>query len=183
MSGRVHHFFVFFFLLVLVALFSCENSMNEIKSVGSKDRSPEEAVKDVELIFSDSGVVQALMKSPLLKHYNTDRPYTEMPNGIKVFFYDSAMNVQARLSANSAINYEKEKIMDAKSNVVVINTKGEKLVTEHLVWDQKKRIIYSDVFVTITTKDEVLIGNGMESDDAFDKWHINHVTGSFNIKK
>jgi LPS export ABC transporter protein LptC len=183
MSGRIRNIFLFIFLLIIISLLSCENSMNEIQSVTTKDRSPEEAVKDVELIFSDSGVVQALMKSPLLLHYKTDRPYIEMPKGIKVFFYDSTMNIQARLSSNYAINYEKEKIMDAKNNVVVVNTKGEQLNTEHLVWDQKKRIIYSDVFVKITTKDEILFGEGMESNDQFDPWKIKHVRGTFTIKK
>lgn len=151
--------------------------------VANKDKSPETTIKDFELILSDSGQIQAKSSAPLMNRYDVEKPYVEWPKGIKVLFYDTSMNVDARLSANYAISYEKDKIMIAKNNVIVVNVKGEQLNTEHLVWDQRKRIITSDVFVTITTKDEVLYGQGMEADDQFYSWKIKRPTGVFNIKK
>ena len=71
--------------------------------------------------------------------------------------------------------------MEAKNNVVVVNQIGEKLNTEHLIWDEKKRRIYSNDFVKITKKDEIVIGEGMEADESFDKWVIRKPKATFFI--
>ena len=93
------------------------------------------------------------------------------------------LNVTSSISANWAISHEKEKIVEAKSNVIVINAKGEKLNTEHLIWDEKKETISSDVFVKITTKTEVLMGEGLEADQTFTKYIIKKPKGAFSLKK
>ena len=62
--------------------------------------------------------------------------------------------------------------MEAKNNVVIVNAEGEQLNTEHLIWDRKKRIIYSNVFVKITTEDEIIMGEGFESNEQFSKYKI-----------
>ena len=140
------------------------------------------SAKDVEMIISDSGNVIAYMTTKQLDRYNIERPYIEMPKGVKVLFYDSLKRVNASLSANYAINYENEKVMDVRSNVIVVNVKGQVLNTEHLVWNQKTKRIYSDVFVKVTTQDEIIKGTGLDADEQFDKWKITHVTGTIMVK-
>ncbi|HRG51298.1 MAG TPA: LPS export ABC transporter periplasmic protein LptC, partial [Bacteroidia bacterium] len=71
--------------------------------------------------------------------------------------------------------------MEAKRNVVVINVKGEKLNTEHLIWDAVTKKIYTKEFVKITTKDEVLLGEGLTADQDFSKYTILHPTGTIAI--
>jgi len=73
--------------------------------------------------------------------------------------------------------------MEAKNNVIVTNIKGEILNTEHLIWDQNKKIIYSDVFVKITTPTQILFGKGLESDERFENWKIKNPTGNIFINK
>ena len=126
-----------------------------------------------------------VLKSPLLNKYaENDMPsYIEMPKGVEVYFYDSLNKVKSLLTANYAIDYENKKLMEAENNVVVVNEKGEKLNTEHLTWDQNKKIITSDKFVRITTKDEVLFGDGLDADEGFNKWVIKKPKGILNIKK
>lgn len=106
-----------------------------------------------------------------------------MTKGISAYFYDINMQVKSKLTANYAINYEKDKIMEARNNVVVVNEKNEQLNTEKLVWDQQKAIIYSDKYVKINTGKEILWGIGMESDERFEKWHIKNVQGSFSMEE
>jgi len=118
-----------------------------------------------------------------LNRYEGEKPYCEMPKGIEVYFYDSLMQVTSNLTANYAISYEKEKIMEARNNVVVINEKKEQLNTERLVWDQRKAIIYSDKFVKINTGKMIIWGDGMTSDERFDKWKILKVKGSITINE
>lgn len=167
--------------VLLCFLFSCENDIKTINTVGNKDYLPVETAKDVETIYSDSGRISVIVKAPQLDRYAGEKPYVEMPKGVKVFFYDTAMNVRSKLTANYAISYEKEKIMEAENDVVVVNEKQEQLNTEHLVWDQKKAIIYSDKFVKINTGKEILWGEGLDADERFDKWKIKKPKGSITI--
>lgn len=167
--------------LFLVIIFGCENDIKVINIVGNKDYLPVESAKDVETIYSDSGQVRIIVKAPRLDRYEGAKSYSEMPKGIDVKFYDDLMQVTSKLTANYAISYYKEKLMEAKNNVVVVNEKNEQLNTEHLVWDEKKGIIYSDKFVKINTGKEIIWGEGMNSDERFDKWKILKVKGSITI--
>lgn len=173
----------FFFLICCFILASCENDIKVINSIGNKDFLPVETAKDVETIYSDSARITVIAKAPQYDRYAGEKSYVEMPKGVSVFFYDTLMHVKSKLTANYAINYEKDKMMEAKNNVVVVNEKGEQLNTEHLVWDQKKAIIYSDKFVKINTGKEILWGDGMEADERFDKWKIKKPKGSITIKE
>jgi LPS export ABC transporter protein LptC len=173
--------YLLFSYLLLAA--SCENDIKTINIVGNKDFLPVESTKDVETIYSDSAQILIIVKAPQLNRYEGEKPYCEMPKGIEVYFYDSLMRVTSNLTANYAISYEKEKIMEARNNVVVVNEKKEQLNTERLVWDQRKAIIYSDKFVKINTGKMIIWGDGMTSDERFDKWKILKVKGSITINE
>jgi LPS export ABC transporter protein LptC len=73
--------------------------------------------------------------------------------------------------------------MEAKRNVVVVNEKGDKLNTEHLIWDKNTRMIRTEEFVKITTEDEIIMGNGMEADEHFTKYKIKQIKGIISIKE
>ena len=72
--------------------------------------------------------------------------------------------------------------MVARNNVVVINEKGEKLNTEELVWDEEKELIYSNAFVKITTKDEIIMGTGMTANQNFTNYVIKNISGIIRVK-
>ena len=166
----------------MVMLFGCKSDIKTIYIYGEIDTLPEMIAKDIEFIRSDSGIVQALLTSPLMNKYSGKKPFIEFPDGFKVQFYDSLLNVKSFITANYGISYEKKKRMEAYKDVVVINNeKNEKLNTEHLIWDQSKKIIFSNVAIKITTKDEVIFGDGLESDETFDKYEIINPTGVFHV--
>jgi len=172
-------------LLFIIVVFaaSCKNDIKIINAIGNKNFLPVESAKDVETIYSDSGQVVVVMRAPQLDKYEGEKPYFEMTKGVEVYFYDSLMQVKSKLTADYAISYEKENIMEAKNNVVAVNEKNEQLNTEHLVWDQRKAIIYSNKFVKINTGKEILLGDGMESDERFNKWKIKKPKGSITVKE
>jgi precorrin-4 methylase len=72
--------------------------------------------------------------------------------------------------------------MTARKNVEVINAKGEKLNTEEIIWDEQKKIIYSNAFVKISTGDEIIWGIGMEANEDFTDYVIKKVTGKVKVK-
>lgn len=168
-------------LALLLLAGSCRNKIEDIQALNYRDTFPLESARDVEMIYSDSAEVKAMVRSPLVNRYGGEDPYLVLPEGVKVYFYDSVLNVKTRLSAGYAIKHERSQLMEARYDVVVINSAGEKLNTEHLVWDQSRKIIFSDVFVKITRKDEVIYGQGLEADESFDKWVIKKPKGTFYI--
>ena len=47
--------------------------------------------------------------------------------------------------------------------------------------DGKRKKIYTDAFVKITTADQVIMGNGLESDDTFTEYEIKDITGTIML--
>lgn len=166
-------------LFVLAMLFSCENDIKKVEMLDRSDTMPVEIAENIKVYYSDSGMLRAYLQSPLmLKFEEEEEPYIEFPKGVKVIFYDSLEREQTQITARYGINYEDKRLMEARNKVVVINyEKDEKLETERLVWNQRKRIIFSDVFVKITTRDKVIYGDGLESDESFTKYTIKNPSG------
>jgi len=164
---------------------SCENDINDINSLSSIDSLPVESGMDIRVTESKNGLIQYSLTSPKLDHYLGKEPYLEFPEGFHIVFFDSTGAISSEITANYGINYEKKEIMEAQSNVVVINReKEEQLNTEQLIWDQKKHLIYTDKFVKITTKDKIIYGeNGLESDEKFENWTLRKVRGDIMLDK
>ncbi len=118
-----------------------------------------------------------------MNYYMTENPYREMPKGLKAIFYDEALNVKSKITADYGIRYEKEQKMEARKNVVVVNEKGEQLNTEHLVWDERREKLLSDEFVKITRKDEIIYGTGFEANQDFTKYKIFNIKGTISVNK
>jgi LPS export ABC transporter protein LptC len=169
-------------LLLMAMLFACSPDMDTISLITQVDESPTETAFDVKIIYSEFAKVKMIMETPQMDKYIGEKEFVEMPQGINVLFFDSIGNQTSSLKANYAIHYETENIMEAHNDVVVINEKNEKLNTEHLTWDREKAIIYTDKFVKITTDEEVMFGDGFESDERFDSWIIKKPRGTFSIE-
>lgn len=176
--------FVYFFPLVFIPLFfSCQNDIEKINFIANLEKLPTESVNDAEIFYSDSAKLAAKLNAKRIDHYLGKRSYTVMPKGIKIIFFNSAELPETEMKADYAIKYDDMDIIEAKRNVVVINEKGEKLNTEHLIWDQKHDKIESDVFVKITTKKEILMGNGLVSNQNFTKYKILKLRGTIQVKE
>lgn len=144
---------------------------------------PSEQGDFVEILYTDSGLVQMRVTAPVMNHYtfNVPEAYTEMPKGIYVEFFNDSGKVKTTLKADYAIRFEKNKRTEARNKVVVVNVNGEVLNTEKLNWDEMKKRIYTDVFVKITTKKDVLRGTGMEANQDFTDYTIRNVSGSSSV--
>lgn len=173
------------FTLTLLLLFftSCENDLEKVNQVTARNTDPVEQGKNIEILYSDSAKIRVKVNAPELKRFVVPKPVVEMPAGVKVEFYDDSLHITSTLTSKYAIRKDNEQIMEAKNDVVVVNTKGEKLNTEHLIWDEKTRKIYSQEFVKITTPDEIIMGEGFESNEDFTKYKIFDIKGIITIHK
>ena len=53
--------------------------------------------------------------------------------------------------------------------------------TEQLIWDIGQKRIISDAFVKITTADEIIYGDGLESNQEFTKYIIKNIKGIISV--
>jgi LPS export ABC transporter protein LptC len=167
----------------LAMLFSCSPDIKTIEAITKDQNIPVETARNLRIVYSTHGVIQMIMEAPSMQKFANEKPYMELPDGFLMIFYDSLMNENSRISANYAIQYEEDQLIDARNDVVVQNMENnQKLNTEQLIWDQKGEIIYTEKFVKITTEEEVLYGDGFESDDRFSAWIIKNPTGTFYVE-
>ncbi len=156
--------------------------MDKVKVFAKRKAGPDITSQNIAVYYSDSGMVQAKLTGPQMDNYMAANPYVEFPKGFKMLFYDEQMKVSSWLRANYGIRREKEKTMEAKGDVVVVNEKGEQLNAEHLIWEEEKQLIHSDKFVKITTADEIIFGDGFESNQDFTKYKIFKIRGTISLK-
>ncbi len=169
--------------MVIFAVTSCQTDRNEIMALGKKVVMPSLTGKGVTMLYSDSTVLKIKLLTPQMQKYDRDvkEPVTLMPKGLFVIFYDDKGKESTTLKADYGVRYETSKRMEAKYNVEVVNANGEKLNTEHLIWDEQKKKITSDAFVKITTAKEIIMGKGLEANQDFTQYEIKEVTGSIRI--
>jgi len=167
--------------LALIFLHSCKNSMDEVQLVTSHANVNIETGKQVEINYSDNGLVRIKASGPTATRFNTEKPYLEFSDGIKIVFYGADGSVESTLTAKYATAVENSKEMVARNNVVVVNNKGETLNCEELVWDESRKVIYSNSFVKITTPEEIIYGKGMTANENFTDYTIKSITGTIKV--
>ena len=174
-----------FFLLALTTLLSAckENSLEVVEMVAAKEQLPSETSTNIRLLYSDSAIVRLMVAAPKLDRYTVDTAYVEFTEGVEVEFYGPNGEVETRLTANYAIQWEEDGLMEARNDVVVVNRDGETLNTEHLHWDRNTRKIRSEAFVKITTDEQILWGDGLDANEDFTEYRILNPKGQLYIRE
>jgi LPS export ABC transporter protein LptC len=166
-----YRFFSFTFLIILFSgvLISCVKKTTFIPKSDLLSL-PSLSAKNFKTVYTDSGKVQLILSSSLMEEYdNKDIPYTEFKTGIKVLLFQGEKDTVGQVTSKYARYTKNDNLWELKDSVVVINNKNDKLETELLYWDQNRDLIYTDRFVKITNKDQIMQGYGFESDT-----HLQH---------
>lgn len=167
---------------IAVLFFSCANKVEKIKEAAVADKLPGMTAENFEMLYSDSAVVRFKMITPkMIRHDQEKDPFTEFPAGIEIEKFDGKMKVVSRITANYAQYIDKEKKWIAKNNVVAINEAGDSLKTEELIWEEDQGRIYSELFVRIIRRDQIINGIGFESDQQMQNWEVKKPTGVLYI--
>jgi LPS export ABC transporter protein LptC len=140
-------------------------------------------VDSIQTLYSDSARIKVKMTAPKqLQMQNGQEVY---PKGVNIIFYDKDGSISATLRSDRAkkVKEKDKELYTAYGNVVVVNKKkGETVNTEELNWSPTTRKIYTDKFVTITTAEEVLKGQGLDTDQDFSFTQIRKPEGVFSLK-
>ena len=171
-------------ILLVGALFSCENSMKTVQNLTADDTIAAVTATNIRYERTDSGRIQVVLKSPLMLRFTGDAPYTEFPKGFSVEFYDTAGQPVSMIKANYGVRKEKLRILEARNNVIVENLQTKKtLYTENLIWNEWTRKITAPTFVKIVSPDGVIFGDSMVANESFTHRTIYGMRGVLNVKE
>lgn len=169
--------------IFLLFIFGCQNAnLEDVEEITNEEVFPAEKAAHVTYVYSDSALIKAVLKTPYMEKYLVEDPYIEMPKGMEVTFFNSYGDEQSYLKANYGIRYTESKLTECEGNVVVVNIEGDTLMTEHLIWDEKKDKVYSEKFVRVRTEDEIINSEGMETDPDFSEYKFKNIKGIINLE-
>lgn len=163
---------------------SCKNDIDKVNLLTTRTNMPTFSVFGFETTYSDSGRVLIELKAKELSRFEGKNiKYDEYRYGLNVKFFDDFGDVSATLKCSYARFLIEKELWEIKSDVEVDNiSRNEKINTELLYWDMAREQVYSDKYVRITTEDEILTGEGFESNQDFSEWKILKPAGVISIK-
>lgn len=165
--------------LMVVVLFSCKNTINEVKEIGDFEELPMKESFNVTYLRSQNGRVSNRLYSPHVQQFKNRN--TVFPIGFKLEFLDSNLQTNAYLEAKYGEMLSEDQMMIARDSVILVNFKKEELYTEELTWKQDSAKIYTDKYIKIKRSDVVIHGKGFESSEDFSNYVIKKVTGQYYL--
>lgn len=175
------------FLLVVITgatlLGGCENDLKDIQKISAQEvNKPGERYTTVDVVYSDSARVKAHMTSPLMIMYKNPRPYTEMPKGVKVIFYDNDLKISSTVTSEYAIRHDAEKKTELRNNVVATNAAGDMFMSDELIWDEGTKQIHSSKLVHIRfANGNISDGTSFTSDESFNHYTMTLATAQIHV--
>ncbi len=178
-------------IIALQVLFTgCENDLKDLQKISATEvNKPVQAFTNVDVVYSDSARVKAHMTAPVMLDYSASKdgkqnpkPYTEMPKGVKVIFYNDSLQQTCTITSDYAIRRVAEKVIELRKNVVGTNVKGETFNSEELIWDENTKQIHSDKPVHVKMTDGSLLdGLNFTSDEALNHWRFGPSTAILHV--
>ncbi|NNE27977.1 MAG: LPS export ABC transporter periplasmic protein LptC [Saprospiraceae bacterium] len=166
---------------------SCTNEMTDIERIIPDSNIKIEKARNIEMIYSDSGMVRVIVKGPEMNRYtHQGESYDEFPAGLVVEFLDNYQRPKSWLEADYALRKDAESKIIVKENVVLYNKRNEKLETDELVWDEIEEELYTNKLVKITQPalGDTSIGFGFRADQEFTRFEIKkRFSGIKNIEE
>ena len=154
--------FLLLILLPFVLLTACTNDLKDVMRLPKNELSPSQIGDSVTMLYTDSAQLKIVLKANrmLLFNKNVSEPFTILPKGVYVTFFDEEEKISATLQADYAVRYDVSHLMEVKYAVKVVNRNGQTLETEKLTWNENSKRIYTDAAVKITTDKEIIMGKG-----------------------
>lgn len=173
-------------ILIGVLTGSCENSLNDIQKITSKEaEKPISRSLGVDVIVSDSAEVKARMTTPLMIDFDDlKKPYREMPKGVKIIFYEADLKEKGSITSDYALQHVKEGIIEFRKNVVAKNAEGTVFKSEELFYNESTKQLYStkDVQIDSPNGDRVN-GTGYHSNVSMFPWYMDNTTAIIHVNE
>ena len=171
----------FILLFTAMFVFSCQINPQKMEALVKDTDEPVVISEDVEWFYTKNGNASHRLTSPKVHRFDGEKDYIEFPLGLEVFSFNPLGEQEAFMKSDYAIQHLDDKIIEAKGGVLLENSKGEKLETESLVWDEKREQIFTEALVKITKQGQLIIGEGFESNTSFNKYTLTNSRGIINL--
>ncbi len=168
-------------LLAGMLLSSCKNDLDKVAAVELPEAVPDRLTTDAEYIYSDSGIVRNRLRAGSIAEWGGEQKRTEINDGLELVFYDAHGQPGSRLTARRGLISPDGKRMEVYEKVVFTNTKGERLETEELTWEQDSARVSTDQAVRVQRGQDVIHGTGLDAAEDFSRYVIRQVTGIIHI--
>ncbi len=172
-------------LLFSVVLFSCKPEVKEVVEVSSDpEKSYTMKATQVNTLISDSGITRYRVKAKeWLVFGNAKEPHSYFPESIYVEKFDTTFHTEASIKADTAYYFDKKGLWRLIGNVEVESLQGERFNTSELFWDQKAEKVYSDKYIRIQQKEQIITGIGFESNQNMTRYRIFNSQGEFPVEE
>lgn len=168
-------------VFTVTLFFSCKNNFKEIQNIGILDSGPQSIAENIDTKYTDSGKLKSHLISPKMLNYsNREFPFYEFPEGINFTIFDDDNN-ESNVVAEYAIIYNETDLIDLQGNVVLITHNKDTLYADQLFYDQKTEWMFTNSPVRFITKDQIINGNGFDSDKNFTQAQVLETTGTIFI--
>jgi LPS export ABC transporter protein LptC len=127
------------------------------------------------IVISDSGRVQARIKSGYLEKYDGPQD-TKLSQGVTVYFYNDVGKQTSVMTAREGKVNEQTNNIEADGDVLVVSDDSTTLRSERLFWDNRRQLIYTMEYVYVNSPREKVQGRGFESDQRLRNYRIFKVT-------
>jgi LPS export ABC transporter protein LptC len=185
--NRSYKYIAYLFSCAIFFIFtSCEEDLTKQNKNDNKNF-PSQIINNAKIVQRDSGFVSLRATAPIIEQYQLiDSPYTIARRGMKIEFFDKKNPKKpGNITAKYAKIYEYKQFYEARGNVKILTSDGQRFATQSVFWDQKnKRIFTRDTVYTTTADGSVLVGaNGMTAKDDFSEYTFYNNSGDLDISK
>ena len=173
-------------VVVMLLLFTVACS-KEVKEVVDATYDPEKSytmkATQVNTLISDSGITRYRIEAAeWIVFGKAKEPYWYFPEGIYVEKFDTLFHSEASIKADTAYYFDKKGLWHLIGNVEIESLQGEQFDTSELFWDQKKEKVYSDKYIRIQQKEQIITGVGFESNQNMTRYKIFNSQGEFPVE-
>jgi LPS export ABC transporter protein LptC len=163
--------------IAFFAMISCESNFKEVQKMGFAEFTPSGEAEMINLKYTDSGRITAVLVSPKMLDYATvTYPFTEFPKGIDLTLFD-INGKKTYVKSDYAVKYEKTVLIDLQGNVKISNETGEILETQQLYYDQKNEWFFTEKKFKFTSAKGVSFGEGIDFSKDFKKVNSQKISG------
>jgi LPS export ABC transporter protein LptC len=173
-------------VMLLLLSASCSKEKKEVVEVAfDPEKSYTMRTTEMTTLISDtSGITRYRANAKeWLMFSKAAEPYWYFPEGLYLEKFDTLFQAEATVKSDTAYYYEKKDLWKLIGNVNIKNLEGEYFETSELYWDGAIEKVYSDKFIRIEQKEQVITGIGFESNQNMTKYKIFNSTGVFPVNE
>lgn len=173
-----------YILVLLLGLISCENDLNEVNRVTNSASKSLEVITNVEILYSDSARLKVrITGDTLIRYLVAPQGRDVFPAGVKFEFFNDSGRITSTLTANRAERILRKQQVICTDSVLLLSTNGEELLTNELIWDEPKKIVFTDKFVRLSRPNEIIYSYGFKADQNFTKYEIKAISGKLDAER